>query len=716
MSKKSWKNKLAVKIPLINTCIIFVVIGAISISLGAMTRKEVAKQVQKEITYIADANAAGVSVYLQNMYVFSLSLASEVGRYQRLDQEQAELMLIDSLESVLTDDKVFSAYFAFEPNMFFPDTPDGLSYYLYRDGSSTILDVNQDYDIYGTADYYAPAKQKMSTHITEPYSYQLSNGQTAWLVTVCSPIKDGAGNFIGIASCDILTDSVDTLAYNDGGYESAHTYVMTGKGAFIADNLDKERIGQTFEATTENEQKLLDAVGSGKALLVEDKNKYSEDKDAWIVHIPITLEGTDALWSSAFVVNKAEALAVVNRISYIMAGIGLLGLLVLSFFSYYALRKGLAPVKDVMAMAEKMGAGDLNMDNGSTVASKDELGILANIFKETSEVLSGYIHEISFLLEQIASGNLTEEIQREYIGDFAAIKKALDHIQNSLNQTFGEMFLIAEQVSTGSEQVASAAQSLSQGATEQASSVEELLNTIMDISKQIDGSAINAVEASQKAERIGIAMENSNQKMEKMLEAMNSIYAKSSEIGKIIKTIEDIAFQTNILALNAAIEAARAGNAGKGFAVVADEVRNLAAKSSEAAKDTTKLIESTLSSVDVGFKVANDTADALLAVVGEAKEIIDSINYISQNAQEQSEAITQVNEGLGQITDVVHTTSAMAEESAATSEELSSQAQTLKYLISKFQIKDQNSYIANLYEIPEEELMMDPSEGSNNKY
>lgn len=715
MNDVNWKNKLSVRIPLINTGIIFVIITAISVSLAGMTRKVVTNQVQKEITYIADANAAIASSYLQNMYVFSLSLASEIGRYQTLDQEQSQRMLIDSLENVLKDEKIFSAYFAFEPNKFFSNTPEGLSYYLYRDGSTTDLDINHDYNIYGTADYYAPAKQKLSTHITEPYSYELSNGQTVWLITLCSPIIDSSGNFIGIASCDVLTDSIDSLAYTDGGYQSAHTYVMTGKGSLIADNLDKERIGQTFEAVSESDHQILDAAKNGTAILVEDKNKYSGNKDGWIVHKPVTLEGTDVLWSSAFVVNKSEALAVVNRITYLIAAIGLLGLIVLSLFSYYALKKGLAPVKGVMSMAEKMGAGDLIIDKDFKVTSKDELGVLANIFKETSGVLSGYINEISLVLEGIAEGNLTEEIRREYFGDFAAIKKALNHIQDSLSQTFGEMFLIAEQVSSGSEQVASAAQSLSQGATEQASSVEDLLKTITDISKQIDDSARNAVDASRKAAGIEVAMENSNEKMEKMLDAINSIQNKSGEIGKIIKTIEDIAFQTNILALNAAIEAARAGAAGKGFAVVADEVRNLAGKSSEAAKDTTKLIESTLSSVDVGFKVANDTAEALLAVVDETREIIEAINDISLNAQEQSQAIAQVNEGLGQITDVVHTTSAMAEESAATSEELSGQAQTLRHLISKFKIKKQNNYMDDLYCIAKEK-QMDQDKISDNKY
>lgn len=702
MSKLSRKNKLSFRISFMNTGIIFVIIGAICFSLAGMTRKVVTNQVKKEITYIADANAAVARAYLQKMYVFSTSLASEVSRYQSLEQDTSEKMLKDSLKNVLTDQKIFSAYFAFEPNKFFPDTPKGRSYYLYRDGSGTALDINDDYDIYGTADYYAPAKDKMSTHITEPYAYQLSNGQTVWLVTLSSPITDSTGRFIGVANCDILTDSVNSLDYNDGEFKTAHTYVMTGKGTLIADNLDKEVIGQSFQVHSESDQKILDAAARGSSVLVEDKNDAFNNEAAWIVHIPVSLPGTDSLWSSAYVVSKYEALAVVNQITYTMAAIGLLGLIALTFFSYYTLKRALAPVNDVMVMAEKMGAGDLSLDLGLMVTTKDELGILANIFKKTSEVLSGYIHEISYLLEEIAAGNLTEEIQREYIGDFTAIQRSFNHIQTALSQTFGEMTFVAEQVSSGSEQVASAAQALSQGATQQASSVEDLTRTIMDIARQIDGSATKAEEASQKAIEVGMAMENSNQKMNQMLDAMNSIHNKSSEIGKIIKAIEEIAFQTNILALNAAIEAARAGSAGKGFAVVADEVRNLAAKSAEAAKDTTKLIESTLLSVDDGFKVANDTADALSNVVVEAREIITSINHISQNAQEQAEAITKVNMGLEQITDVVHTTSAMAEESAATSEELSGQAEILKDLISNFKIKNQKSLSKDVNEFSKE--------------
>lgn len=715
MRKVKWKNKLAIKIPVMNTSIIFVIISLLCISLGGMTHKELTKQIQKEITYISDANAEMASTYLEKMHVFSLCLASEVSRYQALDRTQAESMIIHSLENVLNDDKIFSAYFAFEPNKFFPDTPEGLSYYTYRDGSTVKLDVNNDYNIYGTEDYYSPAKENMATHITEPYSYQLSNGETVWMITLSSPIRDTAGNFIGVANCDILTNSIDSLTYNNGGYESAHTYIMTGQGTLMADNLDKEKIGQDFEAVSENQQKIMVAAASGEFILLEDTNEYSKNEEAWIVHTPIKLEGTDALWSSAFVVNKSEALAVVERIMFTMATTGLLGLIILSLFSYFALRKGLAPVDDVMALAEKMGAGDLSFDNDMEVRSKDELGALAVIFKDTTEVLSGYIKEISFILDEVASGNLTEEIHREYIGDFAKIKKALNGIQEALNQTFGEMFLIAEQVSTGSEQVAEAAQSLSQGATEQAASIQELLETIHNVSEQIDYSAKNAVDASEKANVIGNAMEQSNEKMQGMLEAMSSISDKSSEIGKIIKTIEDIAFQTNILALNAAVEAARAGEAGKGFAVVADEVRNLASKSSEAAKETTVLIESTLNSVNDGFVVAKDTAQALSTVVSEARGIIKAINTISLNAQQQSETIGQVNEGLDQISDVVQTTSAMAEESAATSEELSGQAQTLRQLISRFKLKGQQNSLKKIHYLSQEDSLY-TDEDLNTKY
>jgi len=271
------------------------------------------------------------------------------------------------------------------------------------------------------------------------------------------------------------------------------------------------------------------------------------------------------------------------------------------------------------------------------VYKNDELGLLAKIFTETSEVLGGYINEISEVLENVASGNLDLSIERDFIGDFNKIKIDLCRILDSLNGTFNEMRVAAEQVAAGAGQFSDSSQSLSQGAIEQASSVEELSAKIMEITNQVKESAMYANNANDKAEAVGAELENSNKQMNELLKAMNDITVTSSQIGIIIKTIEDIAFQTNILALNAAVEAARAGEAGKGFAVVADEVRNLASKSAEAAKNTTGLIESSLRSVQEGAKFAEITATSLgMVVAGAKKNIFDIGENLKKKKQKCS--------------------------------------------------------------------------------
>lgn len=239
------------------------------------------------------------------------------------------------------------------------------------------------------------------------------------------------------------------------------------------------------------------------------------------------------------------------------------------------------------------------------------------------------------------------------------------------------------------------AQTLSQGAAEQASSVEELTSTITEISERIKNNADNAQQASRLSEESGEEVGESNQQMQLLMKAMEEITDTSQEIGKIIRSIDDIAFQTNILALNAAVEAARAGEAGKGFSVVADEVRNLAGKSAEAAKNTTALIESTVDAIEKGRLLADKAAGSLLTVVETSRSVDERIRQIAKASDEESYAVTQIAAGLEQISSVVQTNSATSEESAAASEELSGQAQMLKSLVNRFKLRDAGERIVS---------------------
>ena len=345
------------------------------------------------------------------------------------------------------------------------------------------------------------------------------------------------------------------------------------------------------------------------------------------------------------------------------------------------------PIREIQKGMEEIEAGNLNVQ--LKYESRDELGQLSDSVRGMVDSLKAIIHDEDYLFAELGNGNFDVQTRNadKYVGDFTSILTSIIKLRDNLNSTLMQINQSADQVSAGSDQVSSGAQALSQGATEQASSVEELAATINEISGNVKANAENAREASRKAAQVKDQAGESSRRMQEMLSAMTDISSSSGEIGKIIKTIEDIAFQTNILALNAAVEAARAGAAGKGFAVVADEVRNLAGKSADASKNTSALIEGSLHAVDRGTRIANETADALNQVVDGVQSVTVTIDNISRASDDQAVSIGQVTQGIDQISSVVQTNSATAEESAAASEELSGQAQILKNLVGQFQLK-----------------------------
>lgn len=375
--------------------------------------------------------------------------------------------------------------------------------------------------------------------------------------------------------------------------------------------------------------------------------------------------------------------------SFTIAGIILISFLISIVIALWISRSISKPVQEMADAAQKLAQGDLNVQ--INVSSKNEIGQLGQAFAKSAASIRAYISDIHNMVSEMERGNLTVGTDLEYVGDYAGLKDSILGILTSLNHIFGQIDQAAEQVASGSEQVSSGAQELAQGATEQASSVEELSASISEISAHVKNNAENTSNASKSVAEVSREIETSNQHMDDMIQAMSLINESSAEIGKIIKTIEDIAFQTNILALNAAVEAARAGAAGKGFAVVADEVRNLASKSAEAAKNTTTLIENSVSQVENGTKIADATAQSLHRVVASAEEVTRTVEKISLATNRQSDAIAQVTLGVEQISNVVQTNSATAEESAAASEELSGQAQVLRDLVEKFRLNHQSA-------------------------
>lgn len=357
----------------------------------------------------------------------------------------------------------------------------------------------------------------------------------------------------------------------------------------------------------------------------------------------------------------------------------------------YIKRTVSTPLSRLTVLAQTLERGELGLNQHQNmvagIGSNDEIGVLSQSFDSTICRLRNYIGEISKMLEGIAGGDLTAQITQEYVGDFASIRTSLNNILQQLNTTMGQIVTSAEYVSGGAEQMSTASQALSQGSVEQTGAVEELEETMQSVTVSVKQTAENAQQAREQVSGMGRQLAEGNQKMQEMMIAMKEIIDSSNEIEKIIKTIEDIAFQTNILALNAAVEAARAGTAGKGFAVVADEVRNLAAKSAEASQSTSALIGRSIAAVNQGTQIADVTAKQLDSVVKGAYGIEKTINGIAADAQTQAGAVEQIQDKIEQITRVVQTNSSTAEESAATSQELSAQAGALKQLVKTFRLR-----------------------------
>lgn len=343
-------------------------------------------------------------------------------------------------------------------------------------------------------------------------------------------------------------------------------------------------------------------------------------------------------------------------------------------------------IAKIQGAVDELAKGNLDVQVDYEAAN--EFGYLVEKMNFSFSELSTYVHAVDQAMEKLSQGDFVWSADIEFLGDFRNIQESIITFKKNLGGALTELMSVAAQVDTGAGQVASGSQALAQGATEQASSVEELSDRISQISGQISKTSEYAQHADELGKKSEIVVRKSQDEMKQMLQAIHDIAAASENIQKIIKVIDDIAFQTNILALNAAVEAARAGNAGKGFAVVADEVRNLAQKSADAAKNTTELIGNSLEHVQHGEKLASSTDEAFDQVADQVTQILEMVNKIAEASRGQAVSAAQITQSVEQISSVVQMNSATSEESAAASEELSGQAGMMKNLLNRFKLSD----------------------------
>lgn len=533
---------------------------------------------------------------------------------------------------------------------------------------------------YTTRAWYPLLEKSGGEPILTPCYIDSSTGKQ--IVSAATGVFDEDGKMIGAAGMDIaideLTQRLSKIVIGKAGYVTVYdndqNVIYHPDNSLFLKNIEEVSYSLNILTPLENRETMDSVVlYTRSGIAYYGRAVYLEDL-GWQVLACMT--------EKEFVAEKNNATNTVV-ISFAMC-IALLAAICI-FISGTIVR----PVKQLDEVAERLAQGDLDVMVEAN--SRDEVGALARSISSVVDRLKtyiAYIEEVSDVLDAFGKGNLVFELHQEYVGEFNRLKVAMNHIQKALSTTLFQIVDSALQVDNSTNQIAAAAQSLAQGSTEQASTVLELSNAVQELSDRSVKETQKALALRDGITAMGDDLRRSNQQMKDMVVAMEDITTQSNEIGKVIKAIEDIAFQTNILALNAAVEAARAGAAGKGFAVVADEVRSLATKSSEAAKSSSQLIENSIQAVKTGSGVANHTADTLQKIAEDAGGVVAEMEAFAERYQEQTMQLGQISEGIEQISAVVQTNSATAEETAASSEELSGQAHLMKELTAQFKMDE----------------------------
>ncbi len=700
-SAKSLSGKIIAKLVLI-VAFMFLLIVMIS---GWISMKSLMAITNDKLISVAYENAFIIEKEIENACGQARGFANSLKNISALPPEEQRDAIDYALAGVLTGDDSFTTVFAYFEQNAIADA-NGQPYsvhkkdiayeaiaYLDENGENVIFEKHEDAFDNFEKEYYVSIRETGEVYVMEPYVYQLQ-GKDIMMISVIAPIYDAEGEFLGVAGCDVALQDMQSRQYAATGYKSTHMMAFSEDGTILLDSSDASRVGKSasesgYDAVQSDAEKLKNMkegkYSNSNYILHEKTVNFATGKTGLSILVPMKLNSGN-IWSLYIAIDKSEFDGNIKEDTFRLALVVIFfGVLLLTII-YFIVRSSLAPVKKIMKGAAQLEEGNLKIK--IDVNTNDELGRLAKAINHISVIMDNYVNDISRQLSRMAENNMDVKIDQKYIGDFIPIQASIEKITDSLNRTLGQIIISADQVASGSEQVSSGAQTLSKGATEQEAAVNELAASIDSLAEDVTANADDAQEmnitVTEVSERIG----KCNDEMKKLIEAMTEIRNSSAGIEKVIRTIEDIARQTNLLSLNASVEAERAGETGKGFVVVAHEIRDLATRSAESVKQTTELIEHSFRAVRNGAAIADDTAKSLSAVVDGAEKITDVANKINVASQNQKMILQDLTKSVDMIEEVVQHNTTVSQESAGTSTELSQHSKRLHELVYKFKLKN----------------------------